>query len=221
MAGRQRSAIPRSIRTTSMRSIITARRAADVIIGMTVLAAIAYTRFFTRPIYGDEGHFFANTLTLLPLSLQRLEHFDEFSSPTFFIPFAFLLKWTSASIVWCRLVVFVCFCVTLSRYARLAERHGRAWNASAAATPWTLLLLLTFPYFFSCGVYFYTDVPAMMFGLLTYEAFAQRRLLQAALWATLALHCRQFMIFVPLGLAACEVFRYRHALLAHSRQLAV
>lgn len=197
--------------------MITERLAAYAPMALAVTVALGSVQFFLAPPSGDEARFLASTVHLVPLSPTTVAGFSEISSPTIFIVFALLAQWTGAGLASFRVVVFACFCLFLWQYQRLTRLPARDAGTSAGTAAVMASLLLTFPYLIFCGARFYTDVPAMMFGMLSYQAFRHRRLGWAVVWATLALHCRQFMIFVPLGLAAAELVRSRPSARAWAR----
>ena len=181
-----------------------------VVIG-AIATALAVTRLLTVAPYGDEWHFFPSTLALTPFTFSRLSAFQELSSPTFFIAFSYVLQVAGSHIEWCRALIFVSLCVSIHVYRRLAAQISADAGGPAWAADVSLLLLMTFPYLLVCGVFYYTDVPAMLFGVLAYRAFEERRSWQAVAWSTLALHCRQFMIFVPAAMAFVELWRARQS----------
>lgn len=197
--------------------VTTERLAAYAPMVLAATVAVGSVQFFLAPASGDEARFLASTFNLVPLGPATVAGFTEISSPTIFIVFALLAQWTGAGLASFRVVVFACFCLFLWQYQRLTSISARDAGTPAGMPTVVVSLLLTFPYLIFCGVRFYTDVPAMMFGVLSYQAFRNRRPGSAVVWATLALHCRQFMIFVPLGLAAAELVRSRQSARAWAR----
>lgn len=183
---------PRVTTDTVIRRIVTA---------LVLLAGIVSVQFFTAPPFGDEARFLESTRALIPFNPARLRSFVEISSPTFFIAFSYVMQWTGLGLAAFRLIVFACLCVSVWQYQQLVDRVARKADASTRAGTVIVVLLMMFPYLIVGGVHFYTDIPAMMFGLLCYAAYLERRQASTIVWATLALHCRQFMIFVPIGLA--------------------
>ncbi|MHC4479536.1 MAG: hypothetical protein ACYS8K_05365 [Planctomycetota bacterium] len=175
---------------------------------LLALGALAHSGFLTGPLYGDEAHFFPSTVELVPFRIARLEAFSELSSPTFFIAFSYVLQVLGRRIFWCRLVVFLCLVGCAFAYRRTAAQVARRAGSLPAAAPLTWILLLTFPYVVGCGVYYYSDVPGLLFALLAYGACARGRTLRGVLWATLALHCRQYFVFIPVGAGAAEAWSY-------------
>jgi hypothetical protein len=173
-----------------------------------VLIALVRTEFLTGPLYGDEKHFFPSTVALVPFRFEKLASLKELSSPTFFVAVSFVLSLLGPNIVWCRLLVLGALigCVTL--YRRSARAAARELGLPPLVAPLSLVLLLTFPYLVGCGVHYYTDVPALLFGLLSFSAYRRGRTVPAVLWAVLAVHCRQFFMFIPAGASAAEGWRW-------------
>jgi hypothetical protein len=188
---------------------MTSRNVTGLAAAVLIASALFYTRLFTVPAFGDESHFFATTVALSPFHIDKLATFRELSSPTLFIAFSSVVQAVGPSLPALRLIVFLSFGATLIVYRQLATEAARRAGLSSSAADVTFILLLTFPYLVICGVFFYTDLPAVLFGMLSYRSFERRQRVGAALWATLAIHCRQFMIFVPLSLACAEAWRWR------------
>ena len=173
-----------------------------------VLIALVRSGFMLGPLYGDETHFFPSTVGLIPFRPVKLYAFREISSPTFFIAFSYVLQVLGRRVFWCRLIVLGCL-VGCAFAFRAAGRRA----ADSAGTPRVFVgvgwaLLLAFPYFVGCGVYYYTDVPALLFGLLAVGACEKGRTGRAAAWAALALHCRQYFVFIAAGAAAHEALTW-------------
>jgi hypothetical protein len=170
--------------------------------------ALVRSHFLMGPLYGDEKHFFPNTLSLIPFRMEKLKTFRELSSPAFFVAFSYVLQALGRNVAWCRLLVLLSLVGCAIVYRSLALKVARRSGAAPAAAPASLILLLTFPYFVGCGIYYYTDIPALFFALLAYSAHERQKTGGAVLWATLALHCRQVYVFLPLAVGAFEAWRW-------------
>jgi hypothetical protein len=176
--------------------------------GGLLLGALIRTGFLTGPLYGDETHFFSSTVSLIPFRLGKLDTLSEISSPTFFIAFSYALQLLGRSIVWCRLLVLLTLFGCVWGYHRTAAEIVRKSGSPRVFVHITWILLLTFPYFVGSGVYYYTDIPALFFTILAFGAHEKGRTGMAILWSTLALHCRQYVVFIPLGMTAFALWQW-------------
>ena len=176
--------------------------------GGLLLGALVRTGFLTGPLYGDETHFFSSTISLIPSRLGNLDTLKELSSPSFFIAFSFALQLLGKSIVWCRLLVLLTLFGCAWGYHRTAAEIVRKSGSPRVSVHITWILLLTFPYFVGSGVYYYTDIPALFFAILAFGAHEKGKTGMAILWSTLALHCRQYLVFIPLGMTAFALWQW-------------
>ncbi len=183
-------------------------RAGWVLFALLLAVALVRSRLLTAPLYGDERHFLPSTVALAPFTPEKLAGFRELASPTFFIACSYVVHVLGANVAWLRLLVLASLlaCVLVFRRAarEAAERAGAAPAFGALA--WALLL--TFPYLVGCGVYYYSDVPALLFAVLAVRDRLRGRTATALLYAALALHCRQYYAFIPAAMVAAEGWRW-------------
>lgn len=162
------------------------------------------------PTHGDEGHFRRTVLTILAApTLETLRTYPEMSGP---LPFALYAGWgalwQNAGLATMRLcALLIALCTGLVLWGQLVRcALPPLWQLLAGA--WLLL----YPYFAGTALYVYTDMPALGLLALAWLAATRGHWRAYALWLALALLCRQYLLFLPLALAAYHIWQrqWRH-----------
>lgn len=157
------------------------------------------------PTHGDEGHFRRTVLMYLEeLTLETLRTYPEMSGP---LPFALYAAWAAlwqdASLATLRLcALLIALCTGLVLWAQLVRSAlPPLWQVLAGA--WLLL----YPYFAGTALYVYTDMSALGLLALAWLAASRGHWRAYALWLALALLCRQYLLFLPMALAAHHLWQ--------------
>lgn len=171
----------------------------------------------TRPCWTDEGHFYRTTLQFLshlhasPSEfLAHIRSYGELSGPLPFIMFATAAGAFGAQLWKLRLVVLFMSLLTSVGFFALLRRQIEATSAGFPDADFArprvghmvlfMAPLLLNPYYWGTSVFLYTDMPAMLFLVWCLYLFVRGRYLPSGLLAGMALWCRQYFIFVPLGM---------------------
>ena len=169
------------------------------------LAAVLLTAFLVadglrfEPVK-DEVHFLDTSRALtesFPPSLEALRTYEEVITPLAFLWWGLLDRLTGDAAFAGRLANLLLLGAIV---CGVALRRGRPTPPRVLAAVGVLL----FPYFLPLGVHLYTDIPAFFLAFLGVRAHLRGHPLLAAALCVLAIATRQYMVAVPVALAAWE-----------------
>jgi len=153
------------------------------------------------PPLRDETHYWPNAQYLTSdgfPSLEKLRTYSELCTPLSLTLFGWADRLTGGGLPAARYFSLGAVCLTLVLFVLLARGPDRRVVPAA-------LCMLAFPYFLGVGVHIYPDSFAILFTLLGLALFQRDRPWIAALFFTLAISCRQYMVAFPVGLALWEI----------------
>lgn len=139
-------------------------------------------------------------------SIAKLSDYASATGPLFYVVFGNIGRVLGYNRLLLRLVIFVSALGSLYLFHRILRLAG-------SAEPWpSVALLATTPYFFTLSGLVMTELPALMFGLLSVYAWLRFRAggrtgdyLLALLAAVLAIWTRQYFVFLPVAFALSEL----------------
>lgn len=153
----------------------------------------------STPYPGDESRFIETArLFSQGLSLGLLKHYPEMSGP---LPFLFYGLWGRAFGFWLpamrcgSLLIALAALLALWMFLRRVLDNERASLLSGCA-------LCLNPYMATMSLFVYTDMAAVLFGLLALAAGWSGRAWQMCLALAAAMLCRQYMLFLAVGMGA-------------------
>jgi hypothetical protein len=148
----------------------------------------------------DEVHFLATSQALtrtLPPSLEALRSYEEVITPAAFLFWGLLDRLTGDGAFAGRLCNLL---LAGAIVCGVALRRGRPSPPRVLAA----VGLISFPYLLPLGTHLYTDVPATFVASLGVRAHLRGRPVLGALLCCLAIATRQYIVAVPVALAAWE-----------------
>lgn len=170
-----------------------------VLTGILVAAAVLADGLRFAPVE-DEEHFLETAQQLardFPPSLEALRSYEEVITPFAFLFWAGLERWTGDAAFAGRLFNLA---LVAAIVCGIALRRGRPSDEGLLAA----LGVLAFPYLLGLGVHLYTDVPAAFLALMGVRAHLRGRTGTGVVLLCLAIATRQYLVAVPVGLAAWE-----------------
>lgn len=152
------------------------------------LATLALVVGLTEAYPGDEQHFIdTSRLFAQGITADLIRAYPEMSGP---LPFAVFGGWgrlfgfSLPGMRACSLLIAAL--ALIAAYRLIGDFHAAA-------------LLGLNPYWAAMSIFVYTDMLAVLFAVLAFDAARRERPLPFALAATAALLCRQYLIFLPLA----------------------
>lgn len=148
----------------------------------------------------DEVHFLETSRALtesFPPTLEALRSYEEVITPLAFVWWGLLGRMTDDAAFAGRLVNLLLLGAIV---CGVALRRGRASPPRVLAA----VGLLIFPYFLPLGVHLYTDIPALFLAFLGLRAHLRGHPVAGAVLCCLAIATRQYLVAVPVALAAWE-----------------
>ena len=158
-----------------------------------------------RPYWGDEEHF-VDTINQFgeDLSLNRLRHYEEMSTP---LPFVFYSLWgrlVGFEIERLRILSLLIAMATYLLFHRLLyEATGRTIGSIVTA-----MFLVVHPYMVGFSIFVFTDMLPIFFLLSSVYAFTRERPFLLTLSLAGALLSRQYFAFLAAALFAVYFLRY-------------
>ncbi len=146
----------------------------------------------TREPWGDELHFY-NTILLFGngITLDLITHYNEMSTPVPFIMYAWVGKLFGFELFKLRLFSILLAIITYLIFHRIL--FEKLTNKKLAF--YGTLFLVIHPYMVGLSIFVFTDMPAIMFLLIAYYTFEKDKFYLSAVSITLAILCRQYMLF--------------------------
>lgn len=184
------------------------------------LLVVTYLGFLLNPIWGDEGRFWASSLTfsdsLIP-TIEDLKTYNSLNTPLPFILFGWLEYLFDGGIFAGRVLnLALSLGIVVIIGWPTKNRGGRAILC--------LIGLLFCPYFLWVSGRLYTEMIACTWVLLGVIAYIRNRHLLSGLAFVLAIASRQYMIAFPAAIATYEFLRtaqnyYQHRQIDWHRQI--
>ncbi len=152
------------------------------------------------PTWADEDEFLATSqdfsTQLLP-TLTQLKSYEELNTPLAFIMFGQVQYLFNGGLRECRMLCFalsICIAVLVGR-----PRRENGWGPALA-----LIGLFLCPYYLWISTRMYTDIIAAFFGVVGWMLHRRQHHILAAISFALAISTRQYMLAIPLAVAASE-----------------
>jgi len=144
--------------------------------------------------------------------LDLLRSYESAVGPLFYVLFANLTRLFGSHLTFLRLLVFLGAVVAALLFHRLFAAARRETGSPDAAVLPALLLLVSYPYFFTLSGLFMSEPPALalslaaLLGYLNWRRTPSLALLALTLCsATAAIYIRQFSLFLPATFVAGEL----------------
>lgn len=185
-----------------------------LLIYILLLAVILITGTLKRPFWVDEEHFY-RTIIMFSKSLEKsfneflffIKTYPEMSCPLPFLFFAMIGKLIGFEVWKFRLLMLLISFLTMFVLSRLIWSEIKKSVSMLVLSSWSLSALVIFfllpiiinPYFIGTSIFIYTDIPALLFLVISMYCFQQRKFFLSGFTAGLGIWCRQYLIFLPIG----------------------
>jgi len=164
-----------------------------LLIGLVYTAIFVARNYLLGGPYGDEIHFWPTVLLFsqepIP-SVHLLNTYPEVIAPLPFMVGGWIINLFGESLQHLRLLSFALSLGILLLFLTLSPNSNRFWLAA--------LGLVSFPYYYFCSTFFYTDMTALTFILLGWVAYLKRVHWASCLCFIAAISSRQYAIVFPL-----------------------
>ncbi|MCU0417293.1 MAG: hypothetical protein MUE33_08905 [Cytophagaceae bacterium] len=161
-----------------------------------------------RP-WTDEYHFHRTIrLFITSPNLQTLKTYEEMSTPLPFILYALWSKLGTVELEWLRVFSLLIFCTTSIVLRQYLALFSTPWLSNVG-----ILLFSLNPYIIGLSLFVYTDMLCILFFISALYFYKNKNYHYMALSITAAIACRQYAVFLPIGLFITLLiennFRYR------------
>ena len=183
------------------------RRGLLLLSAVILLVPILYTTLaLPAPVRDEALHHLPVTQSFGPglPGIELLRSYNSAVGPVFYILAGNVGAAFGCNIIALRLFVFVCAALNAILFFLIVRR------VAPGRGPAALLLLVTYPYFFTLSGTFMSEQPALTFGLLSLLFFTTTgpgrtiHLALSGVAAGTAILTRQFFVFLPVGLVLGE-----------------
>ncbi len=145
-----------------------------------------------RAAWGDEVRLYASVLNFGDgLTLDLLTHYRQMSTPLPFIIYAWWGNLFGFELFTLRILSILIALITYMLFHRILFEQLRNKSFALIGT----LFLAVHPYMVGLSIFVFTDMPSILFLLASFYALTKKNFYLSALFLTLSILCRQYILF--------------------------
>lgn len=194
------------------------RQMMPILAFLVVLEGVVLFFGLNYHLWGDEIHF-VNTVRLFGegLTLDKLRHYNEMSSPLPFMVYAAWGRLFSFDLQVLRLLSIIIALTTYLAFHHLLVVCQVKPRVAFLATAFLALQ----PYMIGLSIFVFTDMLAILFLILGCIGIRRRKPLLFGLWSMAGLLSRQYLTFLPIAAGVFFLLRYLGTRERHARDMAL